>query len=248
MKQKLKTFFNWSTGKDAALALYHLQQDTTYEVVHLLTSVNTAYDRVSMHGIRRALLEQQVKALGIPSSTLELPEEPSMEEYENTMRNALEKLRADGFTRAAFGDIFLEDLRSYRETQLKKLDIVANFPLWQRNTKELIEEFLDLGFKAILVCTKSELLDASFVGREIDRKFLHELPPEVDPCGENGEFHTFCYDGPIFNTPVEFTLGEKIYREYKAPKQDDVHENEKTMGFWFCDILPVAHEQYSTTR
>ena len=248
MNQKLKTFFNWSTGKDAALALYHLQKDTRYEVAHLLTSVNTAYDRVSMHGIRRTLLEQQLKSLDIPSSTIELPAEPSMEVYESKMRSALEPLRADGFTTAAFGDIFLEDLRTYRENQLKQLDMQACFPIWKRDTTALVREFMDLGFKAIVVCTKSELLDASFVGRAFDEAFIHDLPPNVDPCGENGEFHTFCYDGPIFNTPVQFTLGEKTYQEYKAPKQDDVHENEKAMGFWFCDLLPVDSEQHTTKR
>ncbi len=132
----------------------------------------------------------------------------------------LKALKEEGFTGAVFGDIFLEDLKQYRETQLATIGFKAIFPLWKRNTAELMHEFIDLGFKTIVVCTKAEVLDENFVGRVIDKDFLKDIPAHVDPCGENGEFHTFVYDGPIFQKPVEFTIGEKVYREYVAPKDD----------------------------
>ncbi len=227
-----KTYFNWSTGKDSALALYHLQKDGNYSVERLLTSVNAAFDRVSMHGLRRELLERQISALHLPCTTIELPESPSMETYEAIMIDAVTALKKDGYTTAAFGDIFLEDLKEYRIAQLKKFNLHAIFPLWKRNTDELMQEFLSLGFKSIVVCVNAQLLDASFVGRVIDQNFLDDLPKNVDPCGENGEFHTFCFEGPIFNAPIPFEVGEKIYREYPAP-----NEASKPMGFWFCDLI-----------
>ena len=233
-----KTFFNWSSGKDAALALYHLQQDARYEVRQLVTTINSHFDRISMHGLRRELLKQQAQSIGIPLSCIELPREPSMEEYEGIMRQNLQQLHNEGFTTAAFGDIFLEDLRAYREDQLRKLGFRACFPIWKRNTTELIREFLDLGFKAVLVSIDAQLLEPSFAGRDIDRNFIRDLPPGVDPCGENGEFHAFCYDGPIFDKPVRFSLGEKVYKEYIAPNRDKQQEDEQTIGFWFRDLLP----------
>lgn len=229
----IKTYFNWSTGKDAALAFYHLSQNEKYSIEHLLTSVNTHFNRVSMHGLRRELMERQVAAMGLPHTTIELPEQPDMEEYESIMLSTVSKLKSFGLTTAAFGDIFLEDLKTYRENQLSKQGIDAIFPLWKRNTKDLLHEFLDLGFKAIIVCTKASLLDESFAGRVLDKDFIKDLPPNVDPCGENGEFHTFCFDGPIFKNPISFEVGEKIYKEYKAPKDT----GEDSMGFWFCDLV-----------
>jgi len=246
---KLKTYFNWSSGKDSALALYYLLQDKNYSIEHLLTSVNSLHNRVSMHGLRRELLEQQVRSLGITGSTIELPEQPSMEEYESVMRDAVMKLHRKGFKYAGFGDIFLEDLRKYREEQLDKLNIRAVFPIWKRNTRDLLDEFFNLGFKAVVVCVKADLLEASFAGRMIDRSFIDDLPKGVDPCGENGEFHTFCFDGPVFKSAVPFVVGEKVYREYNATGSDqDKSEKEKLkekMGFWFCDILPVEQTMFS---
>jgi len=238
---KLKTYFNWSTGKDASLALYYLQQQENVEVAKLLTSINNHFDRVSMHGLRRSLLEKQVQALGISATTIELPEQPTMEEYEKLMTEKVSQFTAKGYTHTAFGDIFLEDLRKYREAQLQPFNIKCLFPLWEKNTKDLLLEFIDLGFKAITVCTKAKLLDETFVGRTLDRNFLNDLPKNVDPCGENGEFHTFCYEGPIFKNPVLFKIGEKIYREYKTPKNNDnnVCTTDSHMGFWFCDLLPL---------
>lgn len=229
-----KTYFNWSSGKDSALALHYLLNDKNYNIGHLLTSVNSFHDRVSMHGLRRSLLEQQIRSLGIAYSTIELPEQPSMLEYETAMKGKLAQLKEQGFECAAFGDIFLEDLKQYREQQLALMGISAVFPLWQRNTKDLLNEFIGLGFKAILVCINASLLELSFAGRIIDASFINDLPEKVDPCGENGEFHTFCFDGPVFKQPVPFTVGEKIYREYPSPENDQ----KNNMGFWFCDLIP----------
>jgi len=240
-----KAYFNWSTGKDSALALHYLMQDKDYSVEHLLTSVNAQHNRVSMHGLRRELLELQLNELGLPHSTIELPEQPSMQEYESLMEKEVSGLQQRGFTHAAFGDIFLEDLRKYREQKLAVLQIKSVFPLWKRDTKELLTEFIDLGFKSILVCIKADLLDPAFAGRIIDADFIKDLPSNVDVCGENGEFHTFCFDGPIFKNPVSFEIGEKVYREYQSPKTDtdscSTQPVKSNSGFWFCDLLPLAN-------
>lgn len=214
---KIKTYFNWSSGKDAALALYYLQQESRFAVERLVTSVSARHNRVSMHGLRRNLLMQQLDAIGIPGATIELPEDPSMEEYERAMKEVVDALCQEKFTCAAFGDIFLEDLRSWREKQLAPHRIQTIFPLWKKDTRNLVKEFMGLGFKAVTVCVDANKLDASFAGRIIDENFLTDLPEGVDPCGENGEFHTFCFDGPIFSKPVSFTIGEKIFREDKGP-------------------------------
>lgn len=239
MTQKLKTYFNWSSGKDASLAFYHMQKEGIYSIEKLLTSINAHHDRVSMHGLRRELLEQQIKSIGIPVTTIELPEEPTMEDYNHIMSCTVQKLKSDGYSDCGFGDIFLEDLRVFREEKLKPFGINCHFPLWKRDTKTIITEFIKLGFKAIIICIKSDLLDKSFVGREIDDTFISDLPKNVDPCGENGEFHTFCYDGPIFEKPIKFNIGDKILKEYKVPKQDHPLANNSTIGFWFCDLLPI---------
>lgn len=231
----MKTYFNWSSGKDCALAYYQLKQQTKVDL--LLTSINSHHDRVSMHGLRREVLINQIEKIGLPFSTIELPEQPSMEEYNSVLLQKVEELKTDNFTHAAFGDIFLEDLRNYRENQLKEHGIECIFPLWKRDTKEIIQEFIRLGFKAVVVCLNSALLDESFLGRVIDEQFIYDLPENVDPCGENGEFHTFCFDGPIFSNPVDYTIGEKIFREYKNPKNDDSVCAAENVGFWFCDIL-----------
>ncbi len=233
-----KTYFNWSSGKDAALALYHLQNDKNYKVDKLIVSVNADHNRVSMHGLRRELLKKQVLSIGLPVETIELSSTSDIENYNNEMKRSFQKIISDGYTHTGFGDIFLEDLRAYRENQLQPFNIKCCFPLWNRNTKDVLKEFMTLGFKAIVICINAELLDVSFAGRIIDEDFINDLPPNVDPCGENGEFHTFCFDGPIFNKPIDFTIGEKIYREYDMPKQGDDEKSGK-IGFWFCDLLPL---------
>ncbi len=228
-----KTYLNWSSGKDASMALHWLQQNDLYQVDLLLTSVNGHHDRVSMHGLRRELLQKQVEALSIDMETIELPKEPSMEEYSKIMEQKVNDLKNRGYEFAAFGDIFLEDLRDYREKQLEKLSMKSIFPIWKRNTTELLEEFLEKGFKAIVVTVNANLLDKSFVGRVIDKDFIRDLPKNVDPCGENGEFHTFCFDGPIFKQAVQFEVGEKVYREYNSPNG----EKGEKIGFWYCDLF-----------
>jgi uncharacterized protein (TIGR00290 family) len=227
---KHKTYFNWSSGKDSALALHYLLQDPNYSVEYLLTSVNAHYNRVSMHGLRTELLQQQVNAIGIANGTIELPEQPSNAEYETLMRQKVAQLKASGFDYAAFGDIFLEDLKQYRERQLAAMRIKTVFPLWKKDTRQLLHAFIASGFKAITVCVNAQLLDDSFVGRIIDHDFINDLPKGVDVCGENGEFHTFCYDGPIFKHPVKFSIGETVFKEYK--------NKETKSGFWFCDLVP----------
>ena len=226
-----KTYFNWSSGKDASMALHQMMQNDQFNIDKLLTSVNAHHDRVSMHGLRRELLIKQAEAIGISLDLIELPEEPTMEEYESILTEKVISLVDIGYQNCGFGDIFLEDLKQYRIDQLAPYHIKAHFPLWKRDTKDLLRYLLDEGFKTVLICIKAELLDESFCGRVIDRDFIKDLPSNVDPCGENGEFHTFCYDGPIFKYPVQFELGEKVFKAYS-------HGSEKT-GFWFQDLLII---------
>ncbi|MCI5056476.1 MAG: adenine nucleotide alpha hydrolase [Flavobacteriales bacterium] len=228
-----KTFFNWSSGKDAALALFKLQQNPDYNVSLLFTTVNEHFKRVSMHGLRTELLDLQVKELGLPLVKMFLPKAPSMEAYEMAIKTQLKTFSDAGYVSSAYGDIFLEDLRLYRDDLMKPYNISGVYPLWQTETSVLIEEFIELGFKAKIICLNAELLHESFLGRTIDKQFLKDLPSHVDPCGENGEFHTFCYDGPIFRNPVSFEIGERQLRSYKDPKVAD-----KEIRFWFLDLMP----------
>ena len=246
-KSKQKAVFNWSGGKDSALALYHLLQNDQFEITQLLTTVNSAYERVSMHGVRKTLLLQQAQSLGLPVSEIVLPESMSMEEYDAKMNEVMQQVKSTGVVYSAYGDIFLEDLKKYREDKLAEVDMKGLFPIWKRDTAELLTEFIDLGFKTILVCVQSDKLDESFAGRIIDRDFISDLPEGVDACGENGEFHTFVYDGPIFKNPIKFELGETVYREYEAPKDcdDSCMESDcvqKMAGYYFKDLIPAPTE------
>jgi uncharacterized protein (TIGR00290 family) len=203
--------------------------------------VNAVHDRISMHGVRRSLLQAQAHALDIPLKTIELPEQPGMQEYEQAMLSTVRTLKDAGCTHSIFGDIFLEDLRTYRENKLKELDIACAFPLWKIDTLELAKEFINLGFKSIIVCVNEKFLDKSFCGRVIDDSFLQDLPSNVDPCGENGEFHSFVYEAPIFKENIRFTKGEIVYRKYQAPKNSDTchtRTDPSQFGFYFCDLLP----------
>lgn len=238
-----KVLFNWSSGKDSSLALFKLLQNKEYQIDYLFTSVSEKYNRISMHGVRKELLIQQAESIGIPLKILSLPEMPSMESYNEAMKNALLPIVNEGIMHSAFGDIFLEDLKKYREEKLAEVGLKGIFPLWKIDTKELITEFLDLGFKTIVTCVNSEYLDESFVGRVIDKQFIKDLPENVDVCGENGEFHTFTFDGPIFKNPIKFEIGEKVYREYERPKStsNDIcnsNEDKPNYGFWYVDLLP----------
>lgn len=224
---------NWSGGKDSALALHKILQANEFEVKYLLTSVNAHWQRISMHGVRRELLKKQAEAVGIELVEILLPEMPSMEIYENELNETLDFLVERGVTHSIFGDIFLRDLREYRERQLQSKNLTAVFPLWQTPTGELIKEFIALDFKAVTVCVDTGVLDESFCGRTIDEKFVADLPDAVDVCGENGEFHSFVYDAPFFKRKVEIEIGETIFREYEA--RENANWNNR---FYYCDLLP----------
>jgi len=199
--------FNWSGGKDSTLALHHALQDPSLIIRNLLTTVNDGFDRVSMHGVRSSLLIEQAECIGIDLIQVRLPEMPGMDVYEKAMDKQMNALRQAGITHSIYGDIFLEDLRTYRENKLAEIGMQALFPLWKRNTKELIKEFLTLGYKTVVVCAQDGLAD--FCGRVIDDNFINDLPEGIDPCGENGEFHTFVFDGPIFKQPNSLYPGRK---------------------------------------
>ncbi|UZT95988.1 diphthine--ammonia ligase [Chryseobacterium fluminis] len=233
---KPKAIFNWSSGKDSSLALYKILEENKYEVTSLLTSINKEFQRISMHGVRVSLLEKQAESLGLPLMKMELPAEPSMEEYREIMRQTMNEIKSTGVTHSVFGDIFLEDLRKYREDQLKTIGMKGVFPLWKDNTSDLIREFLDSGFKTIVTCVNETYLDKSFAGRVIDQDFIKDLPENVDPCGENGEFHTFTFNGPIFKSPVKFEVGEMVKKTYPKPKSEENGEDGEYV-FWFCDLI-----------
>ncbi len=213
----------FSGGKDSALALSEIVGAQAYNVDVLLTTVTGEYDRVSMHGVRRTLLREQAAAIGIPLTEVVVPPRSSNETYEREMGRAFAGLRPAGIRRVAFGDIFLEDLRAYRERQLAAWGLECLFPLWRRDTGQLARDFLAAGFEAVLVCVNPAVLDASFAGRAFDAALLAELPPGVDPCGENGEFHSFVFDGPIFRRPVAVAPGPVVERA----------------GFVFSDLVPL---------
>lgn len=243
-QQQGKAYLNWSGGKDSALALHQVQQQGVPAEL-LFTSINVAYNRVTMHGVRRALLEQQAAALGLPLRIAELPLQPSMQEYNDIMGRNVMQLKEQGFGTAIFGDIFLEDLKKYREEELGKQGIACSFPLWQRDTRQLLEAFISAGFKAIVVCVNGALLDESFCGRLLDASFLADLPAGVDPCGERGEYHSFVFDGPIFRHPVSFSKGAITSRSYPAPKSGDdcfKEKPEEDYTFYFCDLEPVSSD------
>jgi uncharacterized protein (TIGR00290 family) len=214
--------FCWSGGKDSAMALHALRAAQDCRITALLTTITEEYDRISMHGVRRALLERQAESLGLPVHAVLIPPQCINATYEERMKEALAQYFARGVRRVAFGDIFLEDLRVYREKNLAQAGMQAMFPIWKRDTRELAREFVRLGFRAIAVCVDPCALDPSFAGRELDASFFADLPPGVDPCGENGEFHTFVFDGPVFKSPIDFRVGEKVLRD----------------EFCFCDLLP----------
>ncbi len=235
MHQKSKAIFFWSGGKDSALALYKVLTEGKFEVVALLTSVNAAFKRISMHGVREELLDQQAASIGLPLIKMYV-KEGTNSEYEYKMEVLLLKYKALGITKVIFGDIFLEDLRTYRENNLMKAGLEAVFPLWKRNTYEMITEFLQLKFKTIICCVNDAYLKEDKVGVEINEAFINALPECIDPCGENGEYHTFCFDGPVFKTPIKFSIGEKVYKPLELKKTDTVTQ---TKGFWYCDLLPL---------
>jgi len=219
-----KVLFSWSGGKDSAIALYEIQKSKSYEILALLTTITEDYDRVSMHGLRRSLLERQANSLGISLEKVFITKDASNEEYESKMKEALLRYKNAGVHSVVFGDIFLQDVRKYREENLSKIGMNGVFPIWRRNTTALAHTFIDLGFKAVTICIDSNVLDKRFAARDFDKQFLSELPPTVDPCGENGEFHSFVYDGPIFKENILFKKGEIVLRDNR---------------FYYCDLIPI---------
>ena len=215
---------SWSGGKDSALALYNVLASGNYQVAALLTTLTKDYDRISMHGVRRTLLEAQAKSLGFPLEIIWISKEASNDEYESKMAETLRQYRAAEVTSVVFGDIFLEDLKAYREKNLAALQMKGIFPLWKQESARLMQSFIALGFKAVTVCVDTQALNRKFVGRIIDEQFLSDLPELVDLCGENGEFHSFVYDGPIFKNRIPHQLGEIVLREDR---------------FCYCDLIPV---------
>ena len=244
MKEKI--VFCWSGGKDSALALRRLQAGDRYEIVSLLTTCNEHFQRVSMHGVRLELLEQQAAATGLPLEKVFVSQRGSNEEYQQKMSACLLAHKARGVTACAFGDIFLEDLRRWREENLARMGMRGLFPLWKVDSRELIREFFAHGFGTVICCANDAYLDETAVGRNIDPEFIASLPANVDPCGENGEFHSFAFAGPVFRQPIKFHVGEKIYRPVEATHPADstsayvcpTSGPRRTNGFWFCDLLP----------
>ena len=222
MVMREKILLSWSGGKDSSLACYYIQEAGAYEIAALFTTITEGYNRVSMHGVRRALVKQQAESLGLPLQEVYIPKDSTDEEYQSRMRDALLGCQRDDISSAGFGDIFLEDVRKYREDRLARIGMKAVFPLWRRDTTKLVRDFIDLGFEAIVTCVDSRVLDSSFAGEPINDDFISRLPSHVDPNGENGEFHSFVLDGPIFKRRVELSIGEIVLRD----------------SFYFCDLLP----------
>ncbi|MCW4047460.1 MAG: diphthine--ammonia ligase [Candidatus Bathyarchaeota archaeon] len=226
---KEKAVVLWSGGKDSALALHEILKAGSFEVAALLTTITKDYDRISIHGVRRVLLERQAEALGFPLEEMFIMKGASDVEYERELLKLLTEQRTNGVASVVCGDIFLEDVRQYRERLLEKAGLKSVFPLWNRNTAELALAFLKLGFKAVVTVVDGNVLGKEFAGRDYDEKFLSDLPANVDPCGENGEFHSFVYDGPMFREKIAFKKGEVVLRENR---------------FYYCDLLPAfEHEK-----
>ncbi len=216
----MKTLVSWSSGKDSAWMLHVLKQDPSIEIGGLLTTMNEQFDRVAMHAVRRQLLDAQARAAGVPLRTVPLPWPCTNEQYEDRMRMAVSQAIAEGFTHVAFGDLFLEDVRNYRERKLAGTGLTPIFPIWGIPTDQLAVRMIDSGLRSVLTCVNPKQLDRSFAGRQFNRALLDDLPPGVDKCGERGEFHSFAWDGPMFNEPVAIEVGEVVDRD----------------GFVFADI------------
>ncbi|MEO8051613.1 MAG: ATP-binding protein [Acidobacteriota bacterium] len=217
-----KVLLSWSSGKDSVWALHLLRQQPDVEVAALLTSFNSAADRVAMHAVRRGLVEMQAGRTGVPQWAVDLPWPCSNADYEERMRGVCQRAVAEGITGVAFGDLFLQDIRDYRERQLRGTGLEPLFPVWQIPTAQLARDMISAGVKAKITCVDPAQVDRSFAGRDFDQTLLDSLPAGVDPCGENGEFHTFVYDAPVFSSPIEIRMGEIVERD----------------GFVFADVLP----------
>jgi uncharacterized protein (TIGR00290 family) len=228
MRNKIPIIMAWSGGKDSAYALHQLMKDDRYELRFLLSTINGNNHRLSMHGVREELIDAQAASIGIPLLKVYVYN-GNNEEYENSMKEELMKVKAMGVETIAFGDIFLEDLRAYREEQMGKIRMDCLFPIWKTDTKQLVRNFLQEGFKTITCSTHDRFLDETWCGKMIDEKFIADLPEGIDPCGENGEFHSFCFEGPIYKKNLSIITGEKVFKKIEQNRN----------GFWFCDLLLV---------
>lgn len=231
--EKKKAVFNWSGGKDSAHALWKVMQSGEYEIVALLTTVNRDTHRSSMHGIPLPLLEQQAGSIGIPLYIVDLTPKGNMEDYASAMTCAVEHFKALGVTHFVFGDIFLHDVRRYREEQLLPYGIAVVEPLWGKTSDEVMEEFLSSGLQTVVVTTMVDGLGEAAIGKLIDREFVSGLPEGMDPNGENGEYHTFCYDGPIFRHPIRFSLGNAFSQSYEVGMEDG---SVSVYTYWFANL------------
>lgn len=205
-----KILFSWSGGKDSAYTLYKLKRDNEYYIEYLFTTLSEEYQRVNFHAIPPNLLDAQAKSIGLPIDKAFITKSEDIDEYAKKLEPFLLEHKNNGISTIAYGDIYLEDLRDFRIKCLEQLGMDSIYPIWKTNTSDNIKDFVNLGFKAILTCVDTNVLDKSFAGREIDEQFIRDLPANVDPCGENGEFHTFVYDGPIFKYPIEFNRGKLL--------------------------------------
>jgi uncharacterized protein (TIGR00290 family) len=255
----------WSGGKDSGLALDRVRRSGALEVVALITTVNAEFRRVSMHGIREELIDHQAEAIGIPAHKMYVGSQSGNDEYVQALRTTLTTFRERGVTHVIFGDIFLEDLRRWRESLLTSLGMVGVFPLWKSDTRALGQEFVDRGFRAIICCIDDAHLTESDVGRALDADFFRQVPPGVDPCGENGEYHSFLHDGPLFRRPVRFEIGPRVYRPLlsateasSSTRTDSVaglpaipvpaaFGPTATKGFWFIDLREVESTPEAAT-
>jgi uncharacterized protein (TIGR00290 family) len=234
---KPKATVSWSGGKDCAFSLFKILQLASYEIVSLHTTINSETRRVGLHGVREELIQAQADALGLPLDKLYLPASQSNEAYENVMTEYYRQCKSDGIDFVLFGDIFLEDLKQYRQYLLAQSGLQVLYPLWNLSTDQIIRDFLDADFKTLICSANGLFFDATHVGRTIDINFVERLPPNVDACGENGEFHTFVYDGPIFTKPVNLLIGEVVEKEYSFEKLVDGKTERATSKFWFIDLL-----------
>lgn len=222
MAQKPKAWLSWSSGKDSAWALHVMRRRGDFEIAALLTTVNRKHQRVAMHAVRESILDLQAAAAGLPVVKVPIPSPCPNGVYERAMADAMARARAQGITHMVFGDLFLEDIRKYREDNLEKCGMTPIFPLWLKDTRELANEIIASGLRAYLTCVDPKKLDRSFAGRSFDKQFLVDLPASVDPCGENGEFHTCVVAGPMFSSPIDLSVGEIVERD----------------GFVFADLIP----------
>lgn len=237
--ERIKAVFNWSGGKDSAHALWRAQRTGRYEIAALLTTVNRDTRRSTMHAIPTTLLQAQADSIGLPLHVVDLTPAGTMEDYGAAMSRAVEHFKVQGVTHFIFGDIFLYDVRRYREQQLAPHGIEVVEPLWGRSSEEVMRDFLASGLRTVVVTTMADQLGADAIGREVDREFVGSLPAGIDPNGENGEYHTFCYDGPIFRTSVPFRLGEAFSRSYDIRLDDGTT---KTCSCWFADLGAAESE------